>query len=88
MKRLAEIIRRFFVVVLWLVGLVLAASFGYYFASITEIAGGEGQTVAQLAVGAIIFLVIIGITQLIHKKIINYIFMLDTKKDEKSSRQP
>lgn len=80
-----EIIRRLFVVILWVTGLVFATGTSFYFATITEVAGGEGEMVAGFAIGAIIFLVIIGITYFIHKKILNYIFMVDNKKDGKKA---
>ena len=88
MRRLAEIIRRFFVVVLWLVGLTIATSSSFYFASIATVAGGEGETVVRFTVGAIIFLTFVGITYFIHKKILNYIFMVDTEKTNEKKPAP
>ena len=78
-----EIVRRLFVVCLWLAGLAIATSSSIYFGSIIRFAaseGGAGEAVVGLALGVIIFFTFVGITYFIHKKILNYIFMVDTKK--------
>lgn len=80
-KFMIEIIRRLFVVILWMLGITVASVICIGVGEMMVVAEGDsGGVLMSYIILAVIFFAIIGITYLIHKKILNYIFVVDKKK--------